>query len=533
MDGEIWVVQHRFHPAHQPRSTDSWSDNYFFAPMPVDYATAFASLHAKHYDPQANYGPFLVHLRLNMWSATAGILLRDNELKLINGSDLQQDLWRSPEASASTNAAERPEAEKSQTINLWDASEELSELAVVCATCAFTVDRRIIELAPEAWARCQMHQGVVRSAEVAMVTGGFFDDSADGYIGAVTVWRSTDVGNVVGLTFRTLNVYTPDVLPVINKGFAGASWYNDELYVCWPNRIAVVRPHSGWAIASHIDNARFNDLHHVHACSEGVWVANTGVDSVDHLTFDGELVSRTRVSSVPRFRDDDEGDLRDQTAHTALRGHASEHVNHVTVAPAGSDDPNSLSSQPSNGVVTATLLNSKRVVRIRESQATNPIERIAQLDATMPPHEGFIATAPWGTRQSLLWNSTVNGCVVASDPVSDVEVQRWSLGENAELPRGWTRGLCLLHDGFLVGSSAIHEGSEAWIAKHGNAWNFDTARSRTTVSFIPFASPRSHHRGSGTGADAGPKSVHLLNDRRAKIFSLLLTPSAVCHPSST
>eukprot|EP00966_Prymnesium_polylepis_P132486 3062978-Prymnesium_polylepis.1 len=227
-------------------------------------------------------------------------------------------------------------------------------------------------------------------------------------------------------------------------------------------------------------------------------------------------------------------------AHTAMRGHDAEHVNYVTVVPGGTEDPESFSN---NEGVMATLLNSKRVVRIRENQATNQIELIAQLDAATPPHEGFIAAVPWDPRQPLLWNptvprqpllwnSTVDGRVLAFDPVSGLEVQRWNLSENADLPRGWTRGLCLLHDGFLVGSTAIHKGSEKWIAGHGNTWNFDAAKSRTTVSFIPFASSSPRHEGSDASADAGPKSVHLLNSRRAKIFSLLLTPGKELAPVS-
>ena len=508
-DNAIWVVQHLFHSAEQPRCfDDSWIDNYFFAPTPVDYATGFASMHTNHYNLHANYGPFLKYLRLNMWSATAGILLRDNKLKFINGQQCLQAI-------------------KSKTLNLWDASEELSELAMEVALCGFTVDSQIIELAPEAWARCQLNQGMVRLAEVVTVTGGFFDDSADGYVGIVTVWRSTEQDNVVGLTFRTVNVYTPDVLPVVNKGFAGASWYNDELYVCWPNRIAIVRPQNGWAIVSHIDNKRFNDLHHVHAYSGGLWVANTGVDAVDHLTFDGELVSRTCISDVPRFQDDDETDLRDQKAHTALRGHDNEHVNHVAVALDGLD-PNSTSSQPGKEVIAATLLNSKRVVRIQEKQTTSSIEPMVQLDATMPPHEGFTACVQHEDLggSPLLWNSTVDGCVVASDPVSGDVVAQWSLGKYMGLPRGWTRGLCILHDGFLVGSTAIKNGADKWLAQHRSSWNFDTTKSRTAVSFIPFASPKPHE-----GTNSGAKSVHLLNARGAKIFSLLPIPSGVLHPT--
>jgi len=101
-------------------------------------------------------------------------------------------------------------------------------------------------------------------------------------------------------------------------------------------------------------------------------------------------------------------------------------------------------------------------------------------------------------------------------------VKCWNLSDYASLPRGWTRGLCLLEDGFCVGSTAIRKDTTQWISEHGNTWNFDAAESRTAVSFVCFAS-------SGLHEDA-TASVHFLNARRSKVFSILTTPlSAIAH----
>jgi len=156
---EVWVVQHRFHSPDLPRSDARWTDNYFFDSVPVEYITGFASMHEKHYDPRANFGPFLKHLRFNMWSKTSGFILRDDQVKAVH-------------CSASPGRPCRPTVSKK--INLWDETKQSSEFAMLAANCGFKVEQSLVELASEAWARCQVNNETVRSAEVLTVTGGFF-----------------------------------------------------------------------------------------------------------------------------------------------------------------------------------------------------------------------------------------------------------------------------------------------------------------------------------------------------------------------
>ena len=171
----------------------------------------------------------------------------------------------------------------------------------------------IFNLVREAWAVSQENDGVIKAVEGVTVTGGFFDNTADSYVGSVTVWRSIETGNVAGLTFRKIKFYKPNFQPVVNKGFAGGMWYNKKLYVCWPNRVAVIAPALDWAIVRYIDNPQFNDLHHVFVCEGGLWVANTGLDSCLIMK---NLKSRTSVDvNVASVNTVD--DLRSQKAHTA------------------------------------------------------------------------------------------------------------------------------------------------------------------------------------------------------------------------
>ena len=132
-----------------------------------------------------------------------------------------------------------------------------------------------------------------------------------------------------------------------------------------------------------------------------------------------------------------------------------------------------------------------------------------------PPHEGFLCAASSFYKSSLRWNSTVDGQIFASDPKTNKIIEVWKLSNYPQLPRGWTRGLCILHDGILVGSTCMRQTADVWMKRHGNEWNFDIKSSKTSVSFIPFK------RSSGTSETC---NVNILNERSAKIFSLLVTP---------
>jgi hypothetical protein len=141
-----------------------------------------------------------------------------------------------------------------------------------------------------------------------------------------------------------------------------------------------------------------------------------------------------------------------------------------------------------------------------------------QLCPRRPPHEGFVATVPCVSENPLLWNSTVNGHVVASDPHTGETVRSWKICDFSHLPRGWTRGLVLLKDGFLVGCTSIYGDAASWIAQHDNNWDFNIDDSETAVTFIPF---------NVASTTDDPKSVCFLTNRKGKIFSLLHTPATV------
>ena len=109
----------------------------------------------------------------------------------------------------------------------------------------------------------------------------------------------------------------------------------------------------------------------------------------------------------------------------------------------------------------------------------------------------------------------MDGRVFASDPDTGEVAHSWDL-HNISGPRGWHRGLVLLRDGFLVGSTVLRGDAISW-----SSWRFDPSESRTGVTFVPYS--------PSEGCKGGPCSVSFLTDRHAKVFSLLRQPLAATY----
>eukprot|EP00656_Telonema_subtile_P039542 TRINITY_DN44643_c0_g1_i1.p1 TRINITY_DN44643_c0_g1~~TRINITY_DN44643_c0_g1_i1.p1 ORF type:complete len:957 (-),score=98.12 TRINITY_DN44643_c0_g1_i1:140-3010(-) len=442
----------------------TFEENYHFSLQPVDYQTLITSIR-RLYNNGEFYGPFLTGLRFNMWSEGGGVILRDNVA-----------------LSISSIASETTRCDTADDLMCWIRS------------CGNEVPPAVVQLVCGAWKHWQqnIHPGE-EAAEVITVTGGFFDESSNAYVGMVTVWRAG--GRVTRLTFRLVKEYIPDRIPVINKGFTGGSWHKGQLWVCWPNRVAVVDPQQGWEIGQCIDDPSFNDLHHVHASTRGILVANTGLETVDRFTPEGELLSRWSLLERQLQLDTD---IRDQDAHRRRRGHQQKHANHV--------------GWSEEGCIMATCMKTSDLRIQLEGGGT--VKRI-ELPDNCRPHEGFLARVPEVSTDMLLWNSTVDGRVIATHLETGQVCREWRLAEYPNLSRGWTRGLCLLDDGFLVGTTVLRGEAMRWPDVR---WDFDPESSCTGVAFVPYSNSDSPEAGTRT------PEVEFLTERNGKIFSLLHTP---------
>ncbi|WP_432463463.1 hypothetical protein [Agarivorans sp. QJM3NY_33] len=314
--------------------------------------------------------------------------------------------------------------------------------------------------------------------EVFIVTGGFFDGSSEGYIGKVILTKGE--GDVL-LRFETSMITEPPTpaLRVKNKGFAGGSIHKNLLWLCSPNQVlAYSLP--DLELKQVIDDNLFNDLHYVLAEDDGLYIVNTGLESLDHFGYDGALKERKLLTS-------DERTVQRTTSGPEFRVIESKpHFMHANYC-----------FRRDDGHLLLTFVRQRRIVNTSDWSW-------ASSEYSAPIHEGFIARySPIG--KDCLWVTTVPGEVIASDPKNDELVKKWVLNEN-DVPPGWTRGLCILEHGFLVGTTKIRASN----AKYHTGWTQSAIESsRSTISYIPF---NNHHR---------TVVVDVLNERISKIFSIL------------
>ncbi|WP_413699263.1 hypothetical protein ACLKMH_17435 [Psychromonas sp. KJ10-10] len=311
-----------------------------------------------------------------------------------------------------------------------------------------------------------------------LITGGFFDGSSEGYIGKITLEQTS---NRVLLSFTPLLITEPPAveLRVKNKGFAGGSINGNLLWICSSNQVLAYSLEN-FELIQTIDDPLFNDLHHVLAEENGLYVVNTGLESLDYFNYDGVLKERKFLTSEERniFRINSTAEFRtfDSKPHFM-------HANHCSRSPEGN--------------MLLTFVRQRRIVNLSDWSWASP-------EYSAPPHEGFIDHyAP--KKMNCIWVSTVPGEVLACDPISHEVIKKWNLREKG-VPPGWTRGLCILKHGFLVGTTKIRQTNADYYAR----WNSEeTNKSETTVSYISFDEKQE------------AISVDVLGARNAKIFSIL------------
>ena len=318
-----------------------------------------------------------------------------------------------------------------------------------------------------------------------LITGGFFDGSSEGYVGELVLERK---GGRMDARFTVRRVFEPPDprLRVANKGFAGGSCHAGLLWLCTANQVLGLELDE-LRVVWVIDDPAFNDLHHVLADDHGLTVVNTGLESLDEFDHRGRLRRRRLLTSDARTRARRErvAEFRTCDSHPHYM-----HANHC--------------ARRADGALLLTLVRQRRIVAVGEHDHD---WSWASPEYPAPPHEGFIAAHPSG--RECLWVTTVPGEVLACDPDSGAWVERWSLAERGAA-RGWTRGLCVLDHGLLIGTTRIRASNADYFSRWTDA---DVATSRSTISYVPF--------------DPGAPTVvvDVLHERGAKVFSILPWPA--------
>jgi len=195
--------------------------------------------------------------------------------------------------------------------------------------------------------------------------------------------------------------------------FTGYALVGDQIYVCAHSEIVRFTSWPPTEPADRISVPGFNDLHHCIPWKDGLAVANTGLETVDHVSLDGELIHRWDLleghSQARRIDPDrDYRQIEDTKPHLV-------HANHLWVR---------------NGELWVTELKARRAVRLTGDPGQINFE-------TGMPHDGRQV----GDRLAF---TTVNGTVVLVDPDTLDVVARHDLQEMTPGVRtlGWCRGVC-------------------------------------------------------------------------------------------
>lgn len=194
----------------------------------------------------------------------------------------------------------------------------------------------------------------------------------------------------------------------------GFEFAGDLLYAAAFNEVLVFDEWPPRRPVERISHPQFNDLHHCIPADGGVWVANTGLETVDFVSLDGSLKERfDLLANEPGARQIEPGiDYRlipDTKPHVR-------HVNHLVEV---------------DGALWATQLRTCDAI----SLGTPRPQRLF-LDMGMP-HDGR-----W-IRDRLVFTTT-NGHLVELDPSRPARQRCWNLAELTPglQQLGWCRGVC-------------------------------------------------------------------------------------------
>ena len=194
--------------------------------------------------------------------------------------------------------------------------------------------------------------------------------------------------------------------------FTGTALSDGRLYACCHTEVVWFDDWPATEPAGRVSIPGFNDLHHAIPWGDGLAVANTGLETVDHVSLEGELLARwDLLDGFPDARaidpDTEYRRLDDTKPHLV-------HANHLFVR---------------DGDLWITQLRASRAVQVEGDGQVN-------FTAGMP-HDGRYI------RDRLAFTTT-NGHVVEVDPDSMAVIANHNLTRmtpGADV-LGWCRGVC-------------------------------------------------------------------------------------------
>ena len=211
--------------------------------------------------------------------------------------------------------------------------------------------------------------------------------------------------------------------------FKSADLVGDRLFLCTQTELLIVNVHD-YSIAAHISHPWFNDVHHVRLTSnDTLLVANTGLDMVMELNFDGELINQWGVADTPTWDRFDENEDYRKIATT--KPHES-HPNFVFEY---------------EGEYWVTRFSQRDAVCLNDTD--NKISNISEEGI----HDGVVY-------EDKIYFTSVDGKVMIHDLKNKQQLAKVDLNtiDKSDYSLGWCRGISRLdEDNFVVGFSRLRE----------------------------------------------------------------------------
>lgn len=291
-----------------------------------------------------------------------------------------------------------------------------------------------------------------------LVTLGYFDESGEGAIVEVDLARETQ---------QPLVRFTPpDWLRVPSKGFTGATWVgaprHSDLVVCGFNALyrfsGPQLEHTGT-----LHQPCMNDLHHVACDGERLWVANSGLDSIDVYSVLGKYLGgyRTQPDWIVAERIANRVPSRSAWASLTDPGWKGDPPSFTPEVPTGHYYEASDATVPHHKRVVRDFVHPNHIALVGAQVLVTRLQDRAVIDvAALRP---VITDAPGhphdGERDGdLFWITCVDGVVagyaVEGERVTGRLVRQLNIFESTG-HTGWCRGLLVTAEHFIVGLTEI------------------------------------------------------------------------------
>ena len=297
-----------------------------------------------------------------------------------------------------------------------------------------------------------------------LATLGYFDDSGACALIEIDLARETA---------RTALSFTPPPpLRQAGKGFTGAAWTGlprqSDLLVCGPS--AIYRFHGETLLhTGTLHQPDMNDLHCVCCADDRLYIANTGLDSVDVFSLEGRYLGGFRCEPSWLLAERWAGHTPSREDHARLlfpgwsglaptfesANDLGDYYSQGTLAPLHQRKVRDF-VHPNHVVTVGSQL---LVTRLADRRVVDAAALREVLQAPAPPHDGELD----GDR---FWITCVDGRLVSyaveSGRVTHREIEQIDVTA-ASGCYGWCRGLLVTDEHLIVGFTAIRRSPRyAW-----------------------------------------------------------------------